>query len=147
MKGFCFKCGNQEIVEHSRDYKADQILVQCTRCGEIWPRSKSLIVKDQVGNKVPYGSREAVYRQAIEKFGEQAQIRIAVEEMAELTKELCKSFRGKQNREEIIEEIADVTIMMEQLRLIFDCNQDVCDQMDFKVERLLRRMTETADRG
>ena len=44
---------------------------------------------------------------AIKTFGIDAQLDMVVEEMSELTKEICKKKRGKDNRVEIIEEIAD----------------------------------------
>ena len=65
---------------------------------------------------------------------------MAIEEMSELTKELCKHFRGRNNEEEIVDELADVTIMVEQLRLIFGVNDAVCDQMDVKMLRLKKRI-------
>ncbi len=51
--------------------------------------------------------------EAIEVYGEDLQKQVAIEEMAELTKEICKDFRGKDNREQIIEEIVDVYIVLE----------------------------------
>lgn len=92
-------------------------------------------------NEVPYEERLKVYRQAIRAYGKEAQIHMALEEMSELTKELCKSFRpGGTTPEKIADEVADVTIMMEQLRIIFDLNGLVCQHMDMKVERLAGRL-------
>ena len=71
-------------------------------------------------NKYPYEQRVKTYLEAIHTFGEEYQEEVAVEEMAELTKEICKNWRGKDNRAAIAEEIADVTIMLEQLRIIFE---------------------------
>lgn len=87
---------------------------------------------------IPYEERKKVYLEAIERFGSELQIIVAIEEMAELQKEICKSFRGKANLENIAEEIADSTIMLEQLRLIFDVNAEVIDEMDAKVTRLAK---------
>ena len=42
--------------------------------------------------------------------------------------------------DKIAEELADVTIMMEQLRLMFDINAEVCAHMDGKVARLSDRI-------
>ena len=80
----------------------------------------------------------AIYRKAIEKFGDDSQINMAMEEMSELTKELCKWKRGNQNFEEILEEIADVYIMMHQLTLIFDdaTEMNVIKNIDYKTKRL-----------
>lgn len=66
----------------------------------------------------------AVFKDAIEVFGEDAQILMVFEEMAELQKELCKWMRNGNSVElthNIAEEIADVEIMLDQMKLIFDC--------------------------
>ena len=62
-----------------------------------------------------------LYKEAISRFGTSAQIMIAMEECSELIKELSKMFRGETNVENISEEIADVQIMIEQLKIIFRC--------------------------
>lgn len=49
-----------------------------------------------------------ICRAALEAFGAEAQMVMAIEEMSELTKELCKHRRGRDNVEAIAEEIADV---------------------------------------
>lgn len=48
--------------------------------------------------------------------------------------------REKEDLKAIAEETADVTIMLEQLRIIFNMNDQVCDQMDSKVMRLADRL-------
>ncbi len=61
--------------------------------------------------------------------------------MSELTKELCKTFRpGTTTLDKIADECADVTIMLEQLRLMFDINDQVIEHMDAKVARLAKRL-------
>lgn len=65
-----------------------------------------------------------VFKDAIEEFGEAAQVTMVFEEMAELQKELCKWMRNGESVEathHIAEEIADVEIMLDQMKLIFDC--------------------------
>lgn len=93
-------------------------------------------------NKITYEERKVIYEMAITKYGQMNQIIKAVEEMSELTKELCKLLvnDSKYSIECIAEEIADVTIMMEQLRLIFDINDEVCTMMDSKIRRLENRI-------
>lgn len=59
-----------------------------------------------------------IYEKAIEIYGENAQLDMAVEEMSELTKEICKRKRGKDNHAAIVEEVADVLIMIEQLKIM-----------------------------
>lgn len=51
-------------------------------------------------------------------YGERNQIDMAIEEMAELTQALSKYKRGKEHNVE--KEIADVQIMLDQLKLIFN---------------------------
>ena len=58
-----------------------------------------------------------VLKRALDTWGEQPQMLMVVEEMAELTKEILKNVsRKKNNISEIIEETADVEIMLEQLK-------------------------------
>lgn len=62
-----------------------------------------------VGGGVPDApDGDEICRAALEAFGAEAQMVMAIEEMSELTKELCKHRRGCDNVEAIAEEIADV---------------------------------------
>lgn len=93
-------------------------------------------------NKINIRQRQVVYRKAIERFGPPNQMIKAIEEMSELTKVLAKILvmGGEVSLDELIEEVADVTIMMEQLRLIYNINDEVCEMMDGKVKRLEGRV-------
>lgn len=96
-------------------------------------------------NNIPYLERAQVYQKAIDAFGVEAQLLMCIEEMSELTKAICKFRRAKPNQiperlHDIAEECADVTIMMEQLRIMFDSNEEVCRVMDMKVARLKERL-------
>ena len=73
-------------------------------------------------------------------YGKDSQVLIAIEEMSELTKDLCKYFRRYNRRNEIIEEIADAEIMIEQLKCLFDVHTEVDNEIDYKLERQIRRM-------
>ena len=86
---------------------------------------------------------------AIETYGKDMQLTVAVEEFAELIKEICKSKRGADNREAIIEEMADCYIMLDQLALIFDIpHRDINNVMGRKIARLDRRLKKRlAERG
>lgn len=74
--------------------------------------------------------------EAIKTFGKDSQCKIAIEEMAELTKEICKNFRGEENVNQIAEEIADVKIMLAQLEFLFCCSDKVNKWIDIKLRRL-----------
>ena len=81
------------------------------------------------------------YNKAIELYGEKAQKLMAIEEMSELTKEICKDFRGKLNREHLIEEIVDVIITVDQLMMMYEISGDEIEQMrERKFERLKERL-------
>ena len=81
-------------------------------------------------------NKEKIYQMAISKWGKELQIIMGIEEMAELTKELVKSLRGKDNRENIIEEIADVEIMIGQLKRLFVVGNDLTTIRRKKMLRL-----------
>lgn len=95
-------------------------------------------------NKIPYEERCNTYDAAIKKWGIIPQLYVAIEEMSEVIKALTKFMRDPAHIEaampSIIEEVADATIMLEQLRLIFGINEQVCEAMDAKVMRLKGRV-------
>ena len=86
-----------------------------------------------------------ICRRALEAFGAQAQVVIAIEEMSELTKELCKNGRGQENATHIAEEIADVQIMLRQMVMLFDCAGQVETFRRYKLERLAERIEEVKE--
>lgn len=88
-------------------------------------------------------SRE-LFRRALDIYGAEAQTLMVMEEMSELQKELCKHARGKDNRMEIAEEIADVQIMLEQMTILHDCAYEVGRFREAKLIRLAERL-EVAD--
>ena len=85
--------------------------------------------------------------EAVEKYGQTLQLVVAIEEMAELTKELCKSIRTSiENRiAGVTEETADVEIMLEQLKIIYGNRAEVDDMRDQKLQRLQRRINGDPD--
>lgn len=81
--------------------------------------------------------------QAIETYGKDMQLTVAVEEFSELIKEICKNKRGRDNRDNIIEEMVDCYIMLEQLAIIFNIGVDELGSiMDEKLDRLEKRLAE-----
>lgn len=84
---------------------------------------------------------KSVIQKAIDTYGYDLQKQVAIEEMAELTKEICKDFRGKENRDNIIEEIADVQIMIYQLMAMYSISDvDLAIEMGLKINRLSERL-------
>ena len=88
--------------------------------------------------------RTALLTRAIRTYGEPAQIDMAIEEMAELTKALCKIKRAQAGCEvaaaigNVVEEMADVQIMLDQLRIIFHRSTEEVEEA--KLERLKNRL-------
>lgn len=94
-----------------------------------------------------YVDRYEVYKDAIALYGPRYQLNVAIEEMSELTKEICKHFRDRDNRDQIIEEMADVYVMLEQMELIIGVEQwEIVEVMDAKVERLQKRLNEVYEK-
>ena len=86
---------------------------------------------------------KTILQKAIETYGAEAQLNVAIEELSELIKEICKHKRGESNVVAIIEEMADVYIMLEQMQMIFDLGSTVIpNAMDLKVKRLKKRLEE-----
>jgi NTP pyrophosphatase (non-canonical NTP hydrolase) len=78
---------------------------------------------------------------AIQTFGERNQTVVAIEELSELQKELCKLLRGNcDNDEHIAEEVADVQIMLAQLVEMLDIKDMVQQYRQFKLRRLQSRI-------
>lgn len=85
---------------------------------------------------------------AINLFGDHAQIDMAIEEMSELTKELLKNRRGEENRSMIADEMADVYIMLEQLKFIFGVDEtELKVNAESKLQRLNKRLIEVNING
>lgn len=77
----------------------------------------------------------------IDYYGKLAQITMCIEEMSELTKELCKFHRGSYYRNSVIEEVTDVLITIEQLKILFDFKEvEIQRIVNSKIERTLKRM-------
>lgn len=91
-------------------------------------------------NKITYEQRVRTYTNAFIHFGEEMQLVVALEELSEVQKEICKVMRGESNLDHLAEEIADATIMLEQVKLILCLDDLVCEKMDEKVKRLDDRL-------
>lgn len=73
-------------------------------------------------------------------YGDDSQMYMAIEEMSELTKEICKYKRLPNNYDKLADEIADVKIMLEQLEYIFGVSKEVEERINYKLDRQLRRI-------
>ena len=97
-------------------------------------------MKDEI-DRIMHNAK--VICRAIETYGKEAQTIVAIEELAELQKELTKALRGKLNKEHLIEELADASIMMTQILDMYEIDyQDVIKAKDIKIARLENRLNE-----
>lgn len=78
----------------------------------------------------------------INTYGTCSQQDIAIEEMSELQKAILKHRRNpsEKTRKDIIDEIADVSIMLEQLKIIYSCHKDVEERVEYKIDRQINRI-------
>lgn len=87
--------------------------------------------------------QKSVIDEAIKVNGPQMQQVVAMEELAELQKEVSKMIRNKGNRAHLIEEIADVHIVLAMLMKIHNIHEDeVQNEVTKKIERLNNRLSE-----
>ena len=91
------------------------------------------------------------YQRCIDVWGEDAQIKMCIEEMSELIKELCKNWRKSNENnpeqiEHICEEIADVQNMVDQMQMIFG-EEMVENFRKEKIERTQKRLNEETKNG
>ena len=68
---------------------------------------------------ITYEERQQGYTNALIAYGEEKQCIVALEELSECAKEICKVLRGKGDREHLAEEIADARICLEQMIYFF----------------------------
>ena len=88
--------------------------------------------------------RQQILQSAIDTYGPEHQVDMAIEEMAELIKALLKMRRpDKASLTDVLEEIADVQIMLDQLRLIYGQTHDA---ETAKLVRLQERVRDAQER-
>lgn len=100
---------------------------------------------------LPTTNRPEVLQECVNTYGAEAQVDMAVEEMSELTKALLKYRRktaqGSKDleaaRENILEEVADVIIMLTQLIMIYGGRDLVQETIENKVDRQIKRLANT----
>jgi hypothetical protein len=84
-----------------------------------------------------------VYERAVKLWGKNPQLLQCVEEMSELTKEIMKYVNRKQNNvTEIIEEVADVEIMLSQLKYCLSIEKEVEAYKTGKVVKISEKLDE-----
>jgi len=85
-------------------------------------------------------SEEVILRKVINKFGKEAQCRQVMEECAELIQAVNKNLRSAGAKENLIEEMADVGIMLDQLRIMFDIKDTEINKIRLEKMKQIKRM-------
>jgi len=91
-------------------------------------------------NSVTYEERKAIYEAALQQWGPENQMNKFDEELGEFLAEYGRMRNGTGNYVKFADELADLSIMLEQLRMIYCVNDLVCEHMDMKVRRLQNRI-------
>lgn len=90
-------------------------------------------------------NRTELYKRAIEKWGERAQMEMAQEEATELATAIRKQYRKNTDEtfKNLVDEVADVEIMIEQIEFMHDhlyFRDHVENRKKFKLNRLQERL-------
>ena len=86
---------------------------------------------------------DPVLKRALKTWGEEPQMLMVVEEMSELMKEVLKNInRKKDNIAEIIEETADVEIMLAQLKENYHIFEQVESYKKEKIKKIEERLNQ-----
>lgn len=90
-----------------------------------------------------------ILKKAIDVYGATAQQDMVIEEALELALSILKFRRALRventeeilnRRDNIVEESADTRIMLEQVDMMFNCEEEVQEQIEYKINRLKARL-------
>ncbi len=138
----------EEAIDKMADEITRMIFEGKTRAEIREKISESMKVLDSYKAKPSRGKIVSVYEEEMRSFSEKTvalhekitKVAIAIEEMAELTQALVKDTRGQGDYDNIVEEIADVTLMLDQLKVIFGIpDEELNDIIRYKINRQMRR--------
>lgn len=113
------------------------------------PEESEKAIKEAVAEYLKTEKRDAAYRRIISEYGADPQIDVAIEEMSELIKALLKLRRVHKKgdceshlecRKAIIDELADVSIMIRQMEILFQAEEETDKRIDTKIARQLKRL-------
>ena len=86
--------------------------------------------------------QQKTLQKAINWYGADKQMLIAIEELSELQKAIVKYFRKptEETKSDISEEMADVYVMLKQLEIMHKNDTEVQKNIDYKIKRLQERI-------
>ena len=139
MRRECISCAYYQLEEMEEGYvcvNVDKGIVKSNDTCGYWVQSSLNKYISQMNR------RKDNLLFVIDSYGVRSQEDVAIEEMAELQKAILKHRRygSKETEQDIIDEIADVEIMLEQLKIIYSCYKDVENRIEYKIEREIKRI-------
>ena len=125
----------KKLVKPMND-EGESTLNSLSRCV---PPPNYYIPPPPISSPVSKKARKEIEANAILTYGNEMQIDVAIEEMSELIKALIKDRRvsDKKSSDNVLEEMADVQIMLDQLKMIFGGTKKI---EWYKLNRLKRRI-------
>ena len=85
--------------------------------------------------------QKSVIENALDKWGSMSELVVTIEELSELQKEVTKQIRNEGKMENLVEEMADVYIVMEYLKMILAItDDDINREVEKKLNRLENRL-------
>ena len=87
-----------------------------------------------------------LFREVIKAWGIENQVFMVMEESGEMLNALAKANRGRVTKEDVITELADVSIMMEQMAVHFGYDEFKAEK-ERKLNRLRERLETYKGRG
>jgi hypothetical protein len=85
-------------------------------------------------------SRHELYEAYRQKYGHDEQMLKAIEELAELQVELMAYHFNRGNELDLVDEVADVKIMTEQIEWFFGIDDKVAERVAYKIARMESRL-------
>lgn len=94
-----------------------------------------------MGVKTMTQARREELQKIIDTYGKKLQLIQAVEESSELQRAICKYLKNPDSNDitNITEEMADVQVMLDQLKIIFNNETQVESNIEFKIKRTHQR--------
>lgn len=103
-------------------------------------------IQKDISGLVRIEERRGLYRKLLLKYGAKAQVTVCIEECAELQKELCKHLNNRlKDKCTLVDELADVQIMVEQMVEIFNVREDFYKKINEKIQRVSKRHLEVEE--
>ena len=85
-------------------------------------------------------NEKRILKRAVDSFGLENQINMLVEECSELIDAISKHKRNRVGMESVIEEMADVEIMIDQIKIYCKLIKETSNMREEKLERLLKKI-------